>query len=166
MARTKSEAAAERVQPAERSVERSSRESFTGAKGGFVATVVMTAYRLPVARSLPPTDEFWTRYVSRDAARRAVLPAILLHLLYGSAAGAAYAVLAPGPTAASEERAELRGVFGAVAYGVLLSVFGERVLLEGLLDQELAPDERLVFHLGHVVYGITLGTWIGSRRNG
>jgi len=30
-----------------------------------------------------------------------------------------------------------------------------------LLDVE--PDDRFAFHVGHVLYGITLGAWIGTR---
>jgi len=37
------------------------------------------------------------------------------------------------------------------------------VLLRGLLDEDLDPDEALIFHLSHVIYGITLGAWLGSR---
>lgn len=37
-----------------------------GAEGGAVATLVLTAYRLPVIRSLPPTAEFWSKFVSGD----------------------------------------------------------------------------------------------------
>lgn len=134
-----------------------------GAEGGLVATLVMTAFRLPISRSLPPTDEFWRTYVRRDDSSRATIPAILLHLLYGMGAGVAYVGLGPRISRTSEARAELRGVVTAVLYSVVLSGFGLRVLLRGLLDQELSPDEKFVFHLGHVVYGITLGAWLGSR---
>jgi hypothetical protein len=133
-----------------------------GAEGGLVATVVMTAFRLPISRSLPPTDEFWRQYVRRDD-DSATLPAIVLHLCYGIGAGVVYAALGPRVTGTSEARAELRGVVTAVAYSLVLSVFGLRVLLRGLLGEELDPDEALIFHLGHVVYGITLGAWLGSR---
>lgn len=134
-----------------------------GAKAGFVATIVMTAFRLPISRSLPPTDEFWARYVRRDGAEGNLTPAIVLHLLYGSLAGVVYVVAVPGPSTASEARGEVTGVVTAVAYSLVLSAFGSRVVLGDLLDQHLDPDERLVFHLGHLVYGITLGAWIGSR---
>ncbi|SFS10784.1 hypothetical protein SAMN05216559_3805 [Halomicrobium zhouii] len=139
-----------------------------GAVGGLVATVVMTAFRLPISRSLPPTDEFWRRYVRRDGTGSATVPALFLHLLYGAGAGVAYVALEPrlagtDATRSSEARAELRGVVTAVVYSLGLSAFGLRVLLNGLLDEELAADEELIFHLGHAIYGITLGAWLGSR---
>jgi hypothetical protein len=37
------------------------------------------------------------------------------------------------------------------------------VLLEGLLGMDLEPDERWIFHVSHAVYGLTLGSWFGSR---
>lgn len=134
-----------------------------GASGGFVATFVMTAFRLPISRSLPPTAEFWTTYVRPGEPDEATLPAILLHFIYGMGAGVVYVVAAPDFSNASEAGAEGRGVVTAVAYSLLLSAFGLRVVLGTLLDQELSPDEKLIFHLGHVVYGVTLGAWLGSR---
>lgn len=134
-----------------------------GAVGGLVATAVMTAFRLPISRSLPPTDEFWRKFVRGDDSGSATIPAILLHLCYGMGAGVVYVAISPWVTRTTEARAERRGVVTAVLYSLGLSAFGLRVLLEGLLDEELSPDEKLVFHLGHVIYGITLGAWLGSR---
>lgn len=153
-------------------IERSSEDGATpemgeklvvGAKGGLVATVVMTAFRLPISRSLPPTDEFWARYVRSKEGGSHLVPALLLHLLYGIAAGVVYAVGIPGPSKSSEVEREVSGVITAVAFSLVLSAFGLRIVLGELLGQELRSDERFVFHLGHVVYGITLGAWIGSR---
>lgn len=123
----------------------------------------MTAFRLPISRSLPPTDEFWRTFVRADDSGSATLPAILLHLLYGMGAGVVYVALGPRVSRTTEARAEVRGVVTAVVYSLFLSAFGLRVLLQGLLDEQLSPDEKLIFHLGHVVYGITLGAWLGSR---
>jgi len=134
-----------------------------GAAGGLVATVVMTAFRLPISRSLPPTDEFWRTYVHRDGSGSATVPALLLHLLYGAGAGVAYATLGSRVARPPEASAELRGVVTAVVYSLFLSAFGQQVLLRGLLNEDLDPDEALIFHLGHVIYGITLGAWLGSR---
>jgi len=144
------------------------RQLWIGVTGGLVATLVMTAFRLPISRSLPPTDEFWRRYVRRGGSDSATVPALLLHLLYGAGAGVAYVALESGFAGTdadrpSEATAELRGVVTAVGYSLVLSAFGLRVLLNGLLDEELSPDEELIFHLGHAIYGITLGAWLGSR---
>jgi hypothetical protein len=29
---------------------------------------------------------------------------------------------------------------------------------------DLAQDEALIFHVGHVIYGLTLGAWVDSNR--
>ena len=164
MTRTRPKRAASKPDVNDGSTSRTSfRRILTGAEGGLVATVVMTAFRLPISRSLPPTDEFWRMFVRADESTSATVPAILLHLLYGTGAGVVYVELGPDVSRVPEARAEVRGVVTAVVYGLVLSVFGLRVLLQGLLDQELDPDEKLIFHLGHVVYGITLGAWLGSR---
>lgn len=156
-----------------------------GAKAGLVGTVTMTAYRLPVSRSLPPTARFWAKFVSGGDPDDHLLPAAALHLLYGTVAGVVFGLLASISAGATSDedgqspesdsrtdstedarqtaRLEAVGLLTGVLYALGLSIFGERVMLERLLDVDLAPDERLVFHAGHVVYGLSLGTWFGSR---
>lgn len=137
----------------------------TGAVGGFLATVTMTVYRLPIARSLPPTGPFWAQYGPGDQEGPGTAVPLLLHLAYGVGAGAAFAALfaRAAPDAAADARRESRGLALAVPYGLVLSLFGSRVLLRRMLDIELETDEALVFHVGHVVYALTLGSWVGSR---
>ena len=127
-----------------------------GAKSGVVATVVMTVFRMPLADSLPPTADFWARYVGGGDPEDYPIVGLLLHLAYGAA-------LVRSPRVGTTVERERNGVLLGVAYALLLSVFGERVLLRHLLGMDLKPDERFVFHVGHVVYGLTLGAWVGSR---
>lgn len=141
------------------------RRAVLGLAGGLVATLVMTAFRIPISRSLPPTANFWATYVGSGDPEDYPLVALALHLAYGAAGGVGFAALAPGwgrPEAVAESQ---DAVLGTV-YGLLLSAFGSRVLLERLLGMDLDRDERLVFHVSHVVYGLTLGTWLGSRFGG
>jgi hypothetical protein len=49
---------------------------------------------------------------------------------------------------------------------MVLSVFGTQVVLNELLDTQLEADELTLFHAGHLVYGISLGAWVGSRTEG
>ncbi|WP_276300087.1 hypothetical protein [Halorussus lipolyticus] len=58
-----------------------------GAKGGLVATLVLTAYRLPVSHALPPTAEFWSQFVAGGDPDDHALPALVLHLVYGLSLG-------------------------------------------------------------------------------
>lgn len=136
-----------------------------GAVGGLVGTIVMTAYRLPIARSLPPTAAFWEQYVGSGDAEDYPLIGLALHLGYGIGAGAVFGALLQGTDIRRrpEHLQEITSIVLGTAYGLALSVFGSRVVLGRVLDMDLDPDESLVFHVGHVVYALTLGTWIGSR---
>lgn len=136
-----------------------------GAIGGLVATVVMTAYRLPVARSLPPTAVFWEQYVGNSDAEEYPIIGLFLHLGYGVTGGVVFGALygAVGNWRAPDYVQESRGILSATVYGLALSLFGSRVVLGRLLGMDLDADESLVFHLSHVIYALTLGTWVGSR---
>ncbi|PSQ49671.1 hypothetical protein BRD19_03380 [Halobacteriales archaeon SW_7_65_23] len=133
-----------------------------GSLGGLVATLSMTVFRLPTSKSLPPTAKFWAKFVGSGDPEDYPITALVLHLLYGVAGGVVYALLTPGegdPEAAAEAKSALLGT----AFGTALSVFGSRVMLVQVLGVDPDRDELLVFHISHVVYGLTLGTWVGSR---
>lgn len=135
-----------------------------GCVGGLVATAVMTAYRIPIFRALPPTAEFWARYVGGGDAEQYFLEGLLLHFSYGTAAGGAFGALLSFVHPRSRLDRELTTLVAGLVYGLLLSAFGSRVVFRYVLRRDLEPEEALVFHVGHVVYGLTLGTWIGSRE--
>lgn len=139
------------------------RSILLGLESGLIATVVMTVFRMPISRSPPPTARFWAQYVAGGEPEDHALVGLVLHLGYGSAAGALFGILSPRSEDSPEVETEARGVLRGLAYALALSAFGDRFLVEGLLGQDLEPDERLVFHLGHVVYGLTLGAWLGSN---
>lgn len=61
-----------------------------GLQAGFVATLIMTAFRLPIVRSLPPSANFWARYVGGGEPSDHRLAGLLLHVLYGTSAGAVF----------------------------------------------------------------------------
>jgi hypothetical protein len=124
----------------------------------------MTLYRLPIFRSLPPTAEFWAEYVAGDEAETHRAVGVLLHLCYGVVAGGVFGLVFDHRRFGTAESRGRHGLAYGLGYGVLLSLVGTRVVFARLLDEELADDERLVFHAGHVVYGLTLGTWLGTRE--
>lgn len=134
-----------------------------GATGGLLGTAVMTAYRLPVFRALPPTAELWAQYVGGDAEGHTVA-GLLLHLVYGAAGGAAFGPAYAAVASRLPVRRDATGMVGGSLYGAGLSAFGARVVFERLLGRELDRERALVFHAGHVVYGLTLGTWLGTRE--
>lgn len=132
-----------------------------GLVGGLVATVAMTVFRFPISESPPPTAAFWAKFLGGGEPEDHPIAGLVLHLGYGAAGGILFGLI---PTSAGSALArEQRGVLLGLGYSILLSFFGERAILARLLGMDLSPDERFVFHVGHVVYGLTLGTWVGSK---
>lgn len=93
------------------------------------------------------------------------LTALVLHVVYGAVAGGVsgtvFHPLWDEATGARGHRAMITGV----VYSLLLSLFGSTILLSRLLDIDLSGRESLIFHVGHVVYGLALGTWIGTESD-
>lgn len=141
------------------------RAALRGALGGLVGTVAMTVYRAPVARSLPPTAEFWAKYVGDGDRSDYPGPALALHLLYGMAAGSLFGVLFDRVDINRPVAREASGFLLGAGYGLALSAFGQPVMLRALLGQRLDASESFVFHAGHVVYGLVLGNWVASRQS-
>jgi hypothetical protein len=137
-----------------------------GIQGGFVATLLMTAFRLPLLRSLPPSANFWSQYVAGGDPDDHPIPGIALHLLYGVSSGALFGGLFSLYTAGRSIEPEQRGLVWGSIYGMVLSAVGVQVVLKGLLDIRLEADELALFHAGHLVYGLSLGAWVGSRTEG
>lgn len=132
----------------------------TGLEGGLFATVVMTVFREPTARALPPTAELFSQCFGGDSGDYGVT-SLLLHLLYGTVGGVFFAPILA--MVHDEGHPEATGLAVGSVYGLALSVFGERVMLRWLLGMDLDTDEAAVFHAGHLVYGLALGAWVGSR---
>lgn len=135
-----------------------------GVKGGLIATAVMSVYRLPVFRALPPTAAFWAQYVGGGDAAQYPGLGLVLHFLYGGVAGGVFGLVFDRINFPSATDLRRGGLVAGVAYGLLLSAIGDWLVFRRLLDEELDADEALVFHVGHVVYGLTLGTWMGTRE--
>jgi hypothetical protein len=133
-----------------------------GAFAGGFATVVMTVFRAPISRSPPPTARFWAQHVGTGSPADHVGRGLLLHLLYGTAAGAVFGGLVGPRLAGSDADRERSASLLGVVHGAVLSGFGVVVLLDRLLGLDLDRDERFVFHVSHLVYGVALGTWFGS----
>lgn len=135
-----------------------------GLKGGAIATIVMTAFRMPISHSLPPTANFWAHYIgSRDADNYPII-AFILHIVYGIVGGGFYGVLFSRTNSETRTRIELNDLIRGAGYSLALSQFGSRIILQRMIEMDLEWDEALIFHVGHLIYGLTLGTWIGSNR--
>jgi hypothetical protein len=134
-----------------------------GAKGGFVATVAMTAFRMPISESLPPSAHFCAQYLGGEDPSQYRLLALGLHLLYGTVAGGLFAWWFTDRVASEPGRAESYGLLFGSIYGLISSVFGIHVVLDRLLGLDLAFDEIVIFHASHAIYGATLGAWVASE---
>ncbi len=140
------------------------RAMIRGIGGGLIATGLMTLYRFPLFRALPPTAEFWATFVRGGEPEQYPIAGLLLHFLYGGVAGGVFGV-GFSLIAFTNERDRRLGAIGLSAvYGLALSVFGTQVIFKRMLGKELEPDEGVVFHVAHVIYGLTLGTWMSSRE--
>ena len=137
-----------------------------GLQAGFVATLVMTAFRLPIMRSLPPSANFWAQYVSGGDPEDHPVAGLVLHLAYGIQGGAIFGALFALQDAERSIEPEQRGLVWGSIYGMVLSAFGSQIMLKELLDIRLETDELALFHAGHLVYGLALGAWVGSRTEG
>lgn len=134
-----------------------------GFTGGLVATGVMTAFRMPISRSLPPTANFWAQYVAGGELEEHRIEAMILHFFYGAAAGSVFSVIFAAVDPRTPLDSETEGLLAGFLYSVPFTWVGEAVMLHRMLGMDLESDESMIFHAGHLVYGITLGAWIGSR---
>ncbi|MXV62927.1 hypothetical protein GS429_12785 [Natronorubrum sp. JWXQ-INN-674] len=137
-----------------------------GLQAGFVATIIMTAFRLPILRSLPPSANFWSQYVTGDDPEEHPVAGLVLHFAYGVQAGAIFGALFALQDAERSIEPEQRGLVWGSIYGMALSAFGSQIMLKELLGIKLDTDELALFHAGHLVYGLSLGAWVGSRTEG
>ncbi|MCU4753856.1 hypothetical protein OB919_18030 [Halobacteria archaeon AArc-curdl1] len=137
-----------------------------GIQAGFVATLIMTAFRLPILRSLPPSANFWSQYVTGEDPETHPVAGLILHFIYGIQAGAVFGALFALQDAEQSIEPEQRGLVWGAVYGMALSALGSQVMLKELLGIRLDADELALFHAGHLVYGLSLGAWVGSRTEG
>lgn len=131
-----------------------------GVVGGMIGTATMTVYRAPLFAGLPPTAEFWAKFVGGGEPEEYPIQALLLHFMYGAGAGGVFGGLAAKFGVNPVDGRASTWMLLSTAYSVVLSVFGTRIVLRRHLDVKLTGTEALVFHVGHVIYGLSLGTWL------
>lgn len=134
-----------------------------GFQGGLFATCVLTVFRMPISRSLPPTANLWAKYVTGGDLSDHRMVAMLLHLLYGALGGSVFAMSFDAVDTHSPVGTEMDGLLFGVLASIPFSLFGTRVVLSRVLGMDMDADEVMIFHAGHLVYGIAIGAWIGSR---
>ncbi|AXR76481.1 hypothetical protein [Natrarchaeobaculum sulfurireducens] len=117
-------------------------------------------------RRSTPSANFWAQYVSRGEPDDHPTAGLLLHFAYGIQAGALFGTLFALQDADRSIEPEQRGLLWGAVYGMVLSAFGSQIMLKEVLGTRLEADELALFHAGHLVYGLSLGAWVGSRTEG
>lgn len=133
----------------------------SGLVGGFVATIVMTVFMMALGDdSPPPTALFWSKYVGDGTPDQYMMQGMILHLLYGTVAGAVFAVLATALGFISVATLGSALLWGLV-YGFVLFAGAAMFWMNIVLG--LDADRKMVgmFLFFHLVYGAVLGVWLG-----
>lgn len=134
-----------------------------GLTGGAFATLVMTVFRMPITDSLPPTAAFLARYGGGDP-EDYLWSSFVLHFVYGVGGGGLFGLLISEGGGSTRAEIELRDIAFGLVYSLVFSLFGSRIVLDRVVGMDLESDEALIFHVGHAIYGLALGAWIGSKR--
>ncbi len=127
---------------------------------GLVATILMTAVMMAMGDGGPPPTADLVAKLRGGASEEHAMPGMVLHVLYGVGAGAAFAVGAP---LLGVDLGSLGIAIGAGAvYGVALAIGGMVFWMRLVLGMD--PDRRTMSTFGtvHVVYGVALGAFVGS----
>lgn len=133
----------------------------SGLVGGFVATIVMTVFMMTLGDdSPPPTALFWSKYVGDGTPDQYMMQGMILHPLYGTVAGAVFAVLATALGFISVATLGSALLWGLV-YGFVLFTGAAMFWMNIVLG--LDADRKMVgmFLFFHLVYGAVLGVWLG-----
>lgn len=130
-----------------------------GLVGGLVATIVMSIVMKVMGGGPPPTADLIAKFRGGEAIDFEK-PGMVLHLLYGTIAGAVFAIGIPIIGFGFEALGVAIG-FGLV-YGLVLMIGGMVFWMKTVIG--MSPDREMVltFATVHVVYGVVLGAVLGS----
>lgn len=131
-----------------------------GLVGGFVATIAMTIVMKMMGDGGPPPTASLVAKFAGGAPEDYAMPGMLLHLLYGIVAGGVFAIGVPlvGLSLGSLGTAVGLGI----AYGIVLMLVGMVLWMRMVIGMEPDRSMMMTFATVHVVYGITLGAFLGA----
>lgn len=131
----------------------------SGLAGGLLATIVMTAVMMMVGEGgPPPTADLVAKFADGKPDDHA-MPGMVLHLLYGTAAGGVFGYGVP--LIISDATLAVTTALG-VGYGLVLMLSGMVFWLRLVIGLEPDMDMMKVFLLVHLVYGVVLGAFVGT----
>jgi hypothetical protein len=132
-----------------------------GLAGGLAATVVMTIVMMITGDGgPPPTAGLVAKFGDGDPEDYA-MPGMVLHLSYGTVAGAVFAVGVPAVGLDLEWLGAAIGL--GLVYGVILMVGGMMFWMRMVIGMDPDRDVLLTFGTVHVVYGVVLGAFLGAN---
>jgi len=133
----------------------------SGLAGGLIATIVMTAFMMALGDdSPPPTAALWSKFVGDEPPEAYMMQGMVLHLLYGVAAGAAFVLILPAVGVGLSEL--VLAVAAGVGYGIVLTIIGMAFWMNVVLGMDAEPKEMAMFAVFHLVYGVVLGGFVGA----
>ncbi len=131
-----------------------------GLAGGVVATVAMTIAMMMLGDGgPPPTARLVAKFAGGDPEAHA-MPGMALHVIYGVAAGAVFAVGVPLLGLGLDSIPVAAGL--GLVYGLVLMIGGMVFWMRTIIGME--PDRSMMTMFGtvHVIYGVVLGAFIGA----
>ena len=131
-----------------------------GLVWGFVATIVMTMTMMAVGDGGPPPTAALVAKFAGGTPEEHKKPGMLLHMLYGTIAGAVLAVGVPLVGLSLDSIGVAIGL--GFVYGVVLMIGGMVFWLRLVIGVEPDKDMMKVFGIVHVVYGVVLGALLGT----
>jgi hypothetical protein len=131
-----------------------------GLVWGFVATIVMTMTMMAVGDGGPPPTAALVAKFAGGTPEEHKKPGMLLHMLYGTIAGAVFAVGVPLVGLSLDSIGVAIGL--GFVYGVVLMIGGMVFWLRLVIGVEPDKDMMKVFGIVHVVYGVVLGALLGT----
>lgn len=133
-----------------------------GLVGGIVATIVMTAFMMGMGDdSPPPTAVFYARVMGDGAPTDYMPQGMVLHLLYGTVAGAVFGAVGAAGAFLFASTGLVDGVLNGIVYGLVLFVIGAVFWFNLVLDMDADPPKMAMMGFFHLVYGVVLGAWVG-----
>lgn len=129
-----------------------------GLAGGIVATIVMTTVMRGMGGGAPPTSALVAKFAGGEP-EEYMMPGMVLHLLYGTVAGAVFALGVPLLGLSLGSLGVAIGL--GVVYGLLLMVGGMMFWMRIVIGMEADAGTMKLFGTVHVVYGLVLGGFLG-----
>lgn len=131
-----------------------------GLAGGLVATIAMTIVMMVMGDGGPPPTAALVAKFADGGPEDYAMPGMVLHLIYGTVAGAVFAIGVPWIGLNLGSIAVAVGL--GLVYGIILMTGGMMFWMRMIIGMEPDRDTMMMFGTAHVVYGVVLGAFLGA----